>query len=91
MCLQRPRNEAGFLRSRNLGPLLCWSALPLGVDVDESSGEGTLLVPAFRELVFLSRPLVFLRRGVLLSFADGTSSTAAKRGVENSDGAIVGG
>lgn len=88
-CLQLPRKEAGFLRSRNLDSLLCWSALPLGVDDDERS-EGMLLGPAFRELVFSSPPLVFLRRGgVLLSFAEGSCSTEAMRGVDNSDGAIV--
>lgn len=87
--LQRPRKEAGLRRSKNLDSLLCWSASPLGVGVDERS-EGMLLGPSFRELVFLSRPLVFLRGGgVLLSFAEGTCSTEAKRGVENSDGAIV--
>ena len=88
-CLQRPRKEGGLRRSKNLDSLLCLSALPFGVDVDERSEEGMLLGPAFRELVFLSLPLVFLRCGVLLSFAEVTCSTEAMRGVENSDGAIV--
>lgn len=90
--LQRPRKEGGCLRSKSLDSLLCWSTLPLGVEVGERSEEGMLLDPAFRELVFLSPPLVFLRRGVvLLSFGEDTCSTEAMRGVENSDGAIVAG
>lgn len=88
--LQRPRKVGGFLRSKNLDSLLCWSASLLGIAADERSDEGLLLGPAFLELVFFSFPLVFLRRGgVLLSFAEATCSTEAMRGVENSDGAIV--
>jgi hypothetical protein len=59
----------------------------LGVDGKETSEE-VLLDPAFLELVFFSFPLVFLRRGGV-SFPEDTCSTEAKRGVENSDGAIA--